>query len=441
MNSVTVVRGERVVLPDGVRPAAIHIAGGRILAVGEYSGPLPAGGDLLDAAGAVILPGLVDTHVHINEPGRTDWEGFSHATRAAAAGGVTTLVDMPLNSVPSTTNVSALEAKRRAAAGQCHVDVGFWGGVVPGNAADLEPLVAAGARGFKCFLAPSGVDEFEHVTEKDLREALPIIASLRVPLLVHAELPSELIAPVGDPSSYSTWLASRPSRAETAAIDRLIALAGEYGARIHIVHLATGLALPALRAARARGLPITVETCPHYLTFASEQIAPGAVQFKCAPPIREEANREQLWRALGSGDIDMIATDHSPAPPSMKRGDFVRAWGGVGSLQLGLAAVWAGASARGYRVEDVARWMADFPARLAGLADRKGRIAAGEDADLVLWDPDHAGVVDATALFHRHHLTPYEGLTLKGRVVRTMLRGRIVFDAGVVTAPPSGAFI
>jgi len=440
MTSVTVVRGERVVLPDGVRPAAVHVAGGIILNVAPYSDPLPDA-RVLDAGPNVILPGLVDTHVHINEPGRTEWEGFSHATRAAAAGGVTTLVDMPLNSVPPTIDVDALQTKRRAAAGQCHVDVGFWGGVVPGNTERLRPLVEAGVRGFKSFMAPSGVEEFEHVAEKDLRNALPILASANVPLLVHAELPSELRAPEGNPASYATWLASRPARAEVAAVDLLIALSREYGARIHIVHLATDRAIPALHDARRKGVPISVETCPHYLTFASEQVADGAVQFKCAPPIREAAQREHLWSGLANGDVDMIATDHSPAPPLMKQGDFVRAWGGIASLQLGLSAVWTGASARGRTFDDVARWMADFPAQLAGLDGRKGRIAAGADADFVFWDPDYVDVVDASTLFHRHPITPYAGLKLKGRVVKTLLRGRIVFDNGVIAGPPSGTFI
>jgi allantoinase len=441
MTSVTVVRGERVVLPDGVRPAAVHVAGGIIRNVAPHSDPLPPDARVLDAGPNVILPGLFDTHVHINEPGRTEWEGFSHATRAAAAGGVTTLVDMPLNSVPPTIDVDALQTKRRAAAGQCHVDVGFWGGVVPGNSGQLRPLVEAGVRGFKCFMAPSGVEEFEHAAEKDLRNALPILASANVPLLVHAELPSELRAPEGNPASYATWLASRPARAEAAAVDLLIALSREYGARIHIVHLATDRAIPALHDARRKGVPISVETCPHYLTFASEQIADGAVHFKCAPPIREAAQREHLWSALANGDIDMIATDHSPAPPLMKQGDFVRAWGGIASLQLGLSAVWTGASARGRTFDDVARWMAEFPAKLAGLDGRKGRIAAGADADFVFWDPDYVDMVDASTLFHRHPITPYAGLKLKGRVVKTLLRGRIVFDNGVIAGPASGTFI
>ncbi len=439
---MTVVRGDRIVLPDGVRSAAIYISeGGRILAVATYADPLPADVCVLDAGDAVVLPGLVDTHVHINEPGRTDWEGFSHATRAAAAGGVTTLIDMPLNCVPSTTSVRALEVKRRAAEGQCHVDVGFWGGLVPGNGDELRSLVAAGVRGFKCFLAPSGVDEFQHVSEKDLHVALPILASLNVPLLVHAELPSELRNVDGDTAAYGTWLASRPPRAESAAVDLLAALAGKYRTHVHIVHLAAALALPALRRARSAGTAVTAETCPHYLTFASEQIPDGAVEYKCAPPIREAANREELWSALADGDIDMIVTDHSPAPASMKQGDFAHAWGGIASLQLGLAAVWTGASARDLGFHHIARWMADAPARLAGLGGIKGRIAPGADADFVFWNPDEEAVVDGSALFHRHRVTPYNGLSLKGRVIQTWLRGQVIFDSGVILGRPCGTFI
>lgn len=445
MSAITIVRGERVALPDGTRPASIYItAGGSILDIGGYVDEIPAGVRVLDAGEHVILPGLVDTHVHINEPGRTEWEGFAHATRAAAAGGVTTLIDMPLNSVPSTTSVSALDAKRAAAARQCHVDVAFWGGVVPGNSRDLAPLVGAGVRGFKCFLSPSGVDEFHHVCEADLREALPVLASLNVPLLVHAELPAQLREPSGDPRLYETWLTSRPSAAETAAIDLLIALAREYGARIHIVHLASARALPALHDARAAGVSITAETCPHYLSFAAEEIADGATAFKCAPPIREAAHREQLWSGLGRGDIDLIATDHSPAPASMKRidtGDFLQAWGGIASLQLGLAVVWTGAAARGFRVEDVVRWMAAAPARLAGVSGIKGSIAPGADADLVFWDPDAAITIDPATLHHRHAVTPYAGMKLRGRVAKTLLRGAVIFDDGGCIGAPSGVFI
>lgn len=437
-----IVRGERVVLPDGVRPASIHIREGRIVAIGDHR-DRPAGVRQIDAGALVVLPGLVDTHVHINDPGRADWEGFEHATRAAAAGGVTTLIDMPLNSIPSTTRVEGLEAKLRAAEGRCHVDVGFWGGVVPGNADALEPLARRGVLGFKCFLAPSGVDEFQHVTEANLREALPILAKLRLPLLAHAELPERLRAPDArrDPRDHRTWLDSRPPESEHRAIELLIRLAREYGAHVHIVHLASADALPAVCAARADGVFVTVETCPHYLTFAAEEIANGATAFKCAPPIRERDHRERLWTALAADQLDLLATDHSPAPSALKRldeGDFLRAWGGIASLQLGLAAVWTGAAARGLPFEHVSRWMADAPARLAGLQHRKGAIAAGRDADLVVWDSDAEATVDPAALQHRHPVTPYAGMRLRGRVRTTLLRGEVVFDAGRVSGSPQG---
>jgi allantoinase len=429
---LVIVRSERVVLRDGVRPATIRIRDGVIAGIGEY-GDRPAGVRAIDAGALIVLPGLVDTHVHINEPGRTEWEGFTHATRAAAAGGVTTVVDMPLNSIPATTTASALEAKRQAASGRCHVDVAFWGGVVPGNASELAPLAKSGVLGFKCFLSPSGVDEFEHVGEHDLREAMPILAKLELPLLVHAELPSRLVQPSGDPRRYATWLISRPPGAEQAAIELMVRLASEFGARVHIVHLAAASALPAMAAARHAGARLTVETCPHYLTFAAEDISDGATAFKCAPPIRGREHRERLWQALADGDIDLVATDHSPAPPAMKRiedGDFIGAWGGIASLQLGLSIVWTGAKARGLGIERVARWLGANPARLAGLEAAKGAIEVGRHADLVIWDSDAMTTVDAGALYHRHAITPYHGARLNGCVKTTMLRGEIVYRDG-----------
>ena len=444
-----IVRSQRVVLPTGVRPAAIHTRSGRIVAIGEYD-DRAAGVPELDAGAHVVFPGLVDTHVHINEPGRADWEGFEHATQAAAAGGVTTLVDMPLNSIPSTTSVAALEEKRAAARGRCQVDVAFWGGVVPGNAADLAPLAAAGMPGFKCFMCPSGVDEFGHVGESDLRDALPTLAALDLPLLAHAELPALLRNPMvpthgapGDPRRYATWLESRPDASEQAAIDMLVRLSVEYGARIHVVHLASALALPAIRAVRAAGVALTVETCPHYLTFAAEDIGDGATAFKCAPPIRSRANRERLWEALIAGDIDFVATDHSPAPPALKHlddGNFLSAWGGVASLQLGLSVVWTGAAERGIPLERLAGWMATGPAALAGLA-AKGAIDVGRDADFVVWDPDAEWIVDARALHHRHPVTPYDGRRVRGRVLTTLLRGTIVFDRGNFANVPAGTIL
>jgi allantoinase len=435
---VLTIRGERVVLPEGVRPAAILVRDGRIVRVGAYHEQAQAI-PVLDAGPLVVMPGVVDTHVHFNEPGRADWEGFESGTRAAAAGGVTTVVEMPLNSIPATTTVKGLETKVRAARGRCHIDVGFWGGVVPGNTADLAPLADAGVLGFKCFLSPSGVDEFAHVSEADLRQALPVLATLDRPLLVHAELPAELreVEPGADPREYGSWLATRPPRAERSAVELLVGLAREYDARVHVVHLATGEALDALRAARAEGVRISAETCPHYLAFCAEDIPVGGTAFKCAPPIRERSEQDILWQGLASGDIALVASDHSPAPPAMKRladGNFLDGWGGIASIQVSLAAVWTHASRRGFGLEDVARWMAEAPATLAGLT-HKGRIAAGCDADLVFWDPDQEFIVDPAALHHRHPVTPYTGARLRGVVRQTLLGGHTIYEEGQFTAP------
>jgi allantoinase len=405
---------------------------GRIAAIEPPDGA-GLGDEVMDVGDLFVLPGLVDTHVHINEPGRTSWEGFATATRAAAAGGVTTLIDMPLNSVPATTTVAALDAKRAAARGQCLVDVGFWGGVVPGNADDVVPLVEAGVRGFKCFLSPSGVDEFVNVAEPHLRLVMPILAKLDVPLLVHAELPTALRQPAGDPRRYQSWLDSRPVEAELRAIELMLRLAAEFGTRVHVVHLAAAEAVAALHAARRGGARVTVETCPHYLTFAAEEIAEGHTLLKCAPPIRGRDERARLWEALITGDIDLVASDHSPSPRDGKHvddGDFFAAWGGIASLQLGLSAVWTAGVGRNVTPVALARWMSEAPARLAGLHPSKGAIVAGADADLIVWDPDAEFVVDAATLFHRHALTPYHGRRLRGRVRTTILRGSVVFHEG-----------
>jgi allantoinase len=440
-----VVRSRRVLLPDGLAPRSIQVRAGRIAAIGALDDRAP-GARELDAGDLVVMPGLVDTHVHMNDPGRAEWEGVECATRAAAAGGVTTLVDMPLNSIPPTTTRDAFDAKLQAVAGRCHVDVGFWGGVVPGNVAEIAPLAARGALGFKAFLTPSGVPEFEHVTEGDLCAALPAIAACGLPLLAHAELPSLLKAPGADadPRDYMTWHDSRPPESEHAAIALLIALAAEHACRIHIVHVASAGALPILCAARESGVPISAETCPHYLTFAAEDIARGATPFKCAPPIRARSHREGLWEGLLSGTIDLIASDHSPAPASLKHvtdGDFLQAWGGIASLQLGLAAVWTGALARRVPIHRLARWMCAAPAALAGLDAIKGAIAVGRDADLVIWDPDTDFVVDPQALQHRHPVTPYAGLRLTGRVHATLLRGELVFEDGRLADEPRGRLV
>lgn len=446
-----IIRGRRVVQPDTTRPAAIHIRNGVIAAIGAYE-DLPSGCPVVDAGDSVVMPGLVDTHVHINEPGRTEWEGFQTATRAAAAGGVTTLVEMPLNSIPATTTVKAFRDKLEAAQGQCWVDVGFWGGVVPGNALELRHLYGAGVFGFKCFLVPSGVDEFPHVTESDLREAMPELAAMGALLLAHSEMPGPIEKALersrtgqnACPTKYSTWLASRPREAEHEAISLLIRLCREFGARVHVVHLSSSDALGMLRQARADGLPLSVETCPHYLTFAAEGIPDGATQFKCAPPVREGENRERLWGALGEKLIDLVVTDHSPCPPAMKcgeSGDFLRAWGGISSLQFSLPVMWTQARQRGSSFQDLAEWMCRAPAHLAGLDQRKGAIRVGYDADLVVWNPEVTFRVDTAMILHRHKLTPYAGLTLSGMVEMTYLRGRKTYDRGEFSSELYGAIL
>jgi allantoinase len=374
--SVLVLRSTRVVLPEGERSASLHIENGVIDRIVEYASEDPTGAAIFNAKDDVVSPGLVDTHVHVNEPGRTTWEGFDTATRAAAAGGITTIVDMPLNSVPPTTTAEALRVKREAAQAQCHVDVAFWGGIVPGNAGELDALVDAGVRGFKCFLAPSGVDEFPAVNEADLREALPILARRGVPLLVHAELPDLLINPGGVAHpTYMAYLATRPPDAELHAVRLMIRLAEEFKARVHIVHVSSAATVEAIAAAKAGWAPITAETCPHYLTFAAGEIRHGATEFKCAPPIRDASHRDALWNGLDSGALDMIVSDHSPSPPAMKRpggaGDFMKAWGGIASLELSLPSVWNGLRARGASaaradqptaLANLARWMSAAPA-------------------------------------------------------------------------------
>jgi allantoinase len=434
-----VIRGRRVVTENSVGPASVHIARGHISSISIFE-DVPAGADLIQAAPeSLVMPGLVDTHVHVNEPGRTDWEGFESATRAAAAGGVTTIVDMPLNSIPATTTLEGFESKLAAAHGKLHVDCGFWGGVVPGNTAELSRLWNAGVVGFKCFLIHSGVDEFPNVAESDLREAMPELARLGAMLIVHAEVPGPVDAACchaadgESSSSYETFLRSRPREAENEAINLMIRLSRETGCRIHVVHHSSADALGALRTAKKFGLPLTVETCPHYLHFAAEQILDGATEFKCCPPVRERENREKLWEALRDGTIDMIVSDHSPCPPEMKlreQGDFMKAWGGISSLQLRLPIIWTDANKRGFTTEQLTEWLCTGPARQVGLGHLKGSLKPGADADIVIWNPDCEFTVEPSMIHHRHKLTPYAGEVLRGVVEKTFLRGQMVYDDG-----------
>jgi allantoinase len=434
-----VVRSRRAVLPSGERPAAVCVRDGRIAAVREYGERLSAAREH-DLDTVALLPGLVDPHVHVNEPGRTEWEGFASATAAAAAGGVTTLIDMPLNSIPPTVDVEALRLKRKAALGQCWVNVGFWGGAVPGNLGDLARLHEAGVFGFKCFTAPSGVDEFPPLSWAELRDVLAETARLDAVLLVHAEDPDELGTADGSLGRhYADFLASRPSSAEDSAIDRVLSIAATEAARVHILHLSSASALPLLARARASGQDVTVETCPHYLALAAEDVPNAATAYKCCPPIRHRENADELWEALRSGLIDSVVSDHSPCPAELKQaggGDFGLAWGGIASLQLGLPVVWSEARRRGHGLADVLDWMSATPAQLVGLDDR-GSIAPGNVADLVAFDPDAEFVVDGAQLRHRHPVTPYATWRLRGRVLRTWLDGReIVCTPG--TEPAGG---
>jgi allantoinase len=424
-----VIRAGRAIVGGEETPACVGVAAGRIAAITPYDEPPAAARTVTLADDEVLLPGLVDTHVHVNEPGRTEWEGFDSATRAAAAGGVTTIVDMPLNSVPPTVTVEALRAKQDAARGRVHVDVGFWGGAVPEHLGDLEALHRAGVYGFKCFLLDSGVAEFPPLSADGLAAAMTEVARLGSLLLVHAE-DGRLIqdAPAG--MSYDGFLASRPPESEHAAIGQVIDTARRAGARAHVVHLSAASALPDLRAARASGVDVSVETCPHYLTLAAEDVPDGATAYKCCPPIRGRTNRDQLWAGLESGDIDFVVTDHSPSTADLKAGDFAQAWGGISSLQIGLPAVWTEARSRGLALADVVRWMATAPADRVGLAG-KGRIAVGADADLAVLAPDESFVVDVTRLHHKNQVSAYAGRTLQGVVRRT-------FCGGVEVGPDPG---
>jgi len=442
--AVVAIHSKRMILPEGVREATLFMEGGIISCVVRGLA-IADGVEMVDLEDLVVMAGGIDPHVHINEPGRADWEGFDTAGRAAIAGGLTMLVEMPLNASPVTTTVEALDQKVAATAGQLHCDCGFWGGVVPGNEGEIAGLISRGVLGFKAFLTHSGIDAFPNVREDDLRKVMPVIAESGLPLLVHCELESPVaVRGGGDVRSYANYLLSRPARWEDDAIALMIRLCAEYGCRTHIVHLSSASSIGPIRRAKASGLLLTVETAQHYLYFAAEDIGDGQTYFKCAPPIRERANNELLWEGLREGVIDFVATDHSPAPPVMKMaesGDLMRAWGGISSLQLALPVLWTAAQKRGFGLEDVGRWLCSAPAVLAGQSLYRGRIASGYRADLVCWDPGQSFVVEESGLYHKHKGTPYLGEELYGVVKQTWLGGEKVFDKGGVMVLNKGRVV
>lgn len=433
------VASNRVITPQGESAAAVLIKGEKILDVVPAQN-IPRDCPTEYMGNDVVMPGLVDAHVHLNEPGRTDWEGFETGTRAAAAGGVTTLADMPLNCIPVTTTVDALQIKLDSACDKLWIDCGFYGGLIPDNLEEVKPLAETGTLGLKAFLCHSGIDEFPMVTEKNLRKALPILARQGIPLLVHAELENGVERPE-NPQTYESHLASRPKSWENNAVELLIQLCRGFQTPIHIVHLSSSEALSEIAHAREEGLPISVETCPHYLHFTAEQIQDGKTQFKCAPPIREAENREKLWRGLESGTIDFITSDHSPCPAELKNlaeGKFEKAWGGISSLQLSLPVIWTECRSRGLSLTHLTNWLCSGPAKFIGLDHRKGQISPGCDADLVCWDPDAAFFVEPSAIHHKHKLTPYDGEELFGVVKKTYLRGYKVYGNGHFLSKPPG---
>lgn len=378
--------------------------------------------------------------MHLNEPGRTEWEGFETGTKAAAAGGITTVIDMPLNAIPPTTTVENFNIKLNAAKGQCHVDVGFWGGVVPDNSNDLPALIEKGVRGFKCFLIESGVDEFPCVNEAEVRLAMDKLVNSDSVLLFHAEMDGcgklQVEEENVDNRTYASFLNSRPQELETTAIDMIIRLTQEYheqgrSVNTHIVHLSASSAIPAIRAAKAIGVPLTVETCFHYLNFTSEAIEDGATHYKCCPPIREASNREKLWEALLDGTIDYVVSDHSPCTAQLKRqdtGDFGQAWGGIASVQFGLPVLWSEGRKRGVTLQQIANWLSLAPAKRTKLDHKKGEIRVGNDGDLVIWRPESAFEINVSDVHFKNKLSPYIGETLYGAVDRTIVRGATVYN-------------
>ncbi len=437
------IHSNNILLPQGTTSAFVLIDDGKIKDIVSDL-PFNHGYELIEVGNKVLMPGVIDPHIHINEPGRTDWEGFDTATKSAIAGGLTTLIDMPLNSAPVTTTVAAFEEKLDATKDKLHTNVGFWGGIIPGNTDEIEGLIAKGILGFKAFLTHSGIDDFPNATEEDLRIAMPIIAKHNLPLLVHCELTDELLRATGDNRSYQNYMSSRPKEWEDEAITMMIRLCEEFNCRVHIVHLSSANSIEQIIKAKEKGLPITVESAQHYLYFNAETIKDGQTQFKCAPPIRENENNDQLWQALKDGVIDLVATDHSPSTPTLKElesGDFMKAWGGIASLQLALPVLWTKAREKGFTIDFIAKWLCENPAKLIGKSTTKGKIAIGYDADLIVVDIDSSFVVTENMLHHKHKTTPYLNETLYGIVEQTYLSGEKVYDNSIFTQLNYGKII
>ncbi len=424
------LRSNTIITPAGIRPGILLLDKGVIL---DILNEIPSDIPVSDLGNKILMPGIIDPHVHINEPGRTEWEGFDTATKAALAGGISTVVEMPLNSSPVTTSLASYQEKIRAARGRIHCHCSFWGGLVPGNEKEIEPMIDSGVRGFKAFLVHSGIDDFPAVSENDLRKVMPVLARNKKPLLVHCEIESSLPGiDHPDPRSYNQYLQSRPKKWEDDAIEMMIRLCEEFSCPVHIVHLSSAASLEQISKAKQKGLPLTVETAQHYLFFSAEKIPDGSPSFKCAPPIREKENNEKLWGALKVGLIDFVATDHSPAPSSMKEmdtGNLQKAWGGIAGLQFSLPVLWTAARARGYGPELICQWLCEKPALLPGFSV-KGRIEKGFDADLAIWDPEKNFIVTEEIIRHRHKITPYLGEKLTGVVEQVYLAGELVFQEG-----------
>lgn len=400
-----------------------------------------------DAGDCVVMPGIIDSHVHINEPGRTAWEGFETITKAAIAGGITTLVDMPLNASPVTTSAEAFHEKIKAAQGKLHCNCGFWGGIVPGNLDKIEELIDAGVLGIKAFLTHSGIDDFPNVSISDLKTGMETIAKYNIPLLAHSELdephPGILLFD-NNPTNYIAYLNSRPKIWEDKAVELMIGLCEKFNCPVHIVHLSSANSIEQIKIAKAKGLPLTVETCPQYLYFCAEEIPDANTLFKCAPPIRERENNEKLWKALKDGTIDFVVTDHSPATPELKKtesGNLKEAWGGIASIQFSLPVVWTAAKKRGFNLNEIATLMSSNIARFISFGHSKGHIKKGYDADIVVWDPEQKFIVKKEDIHYRHKISPYIGEKLYGVVKQTYVGGKKVFENGNFISLPQGEIL